>query len=884
MSELSSVIGLKHAVAEIKDACDFNIKKEKRSPFFFLVGAGISYPPVPLSAQIIEHCQAHASRHGPIDEPTNLSSMARYSFWFERAYRQPEHRRDYLSSLINGKQISRANFRLAHLLLGEDGHTPVTDLVVTPNFDDFLARALRIFGKSHIVCDHPATTTRLAAVEPGELKILHVHGTFSFYDAKNLGGEIGKAANPSLESVGTMAAFLDHVMMERSPIVVGYGGWEEDVLMRALKRRLAGAGLPINMYWFCRSRSQLDAMPQWLREHNDVRFVVPEAPPPGQASVRERSRSSPEGMAAQPVPAGAAEAAQSAEKDSLDAYAIFDTFNRVFGFPTPRLTREPLAFLAQQLRATLPTEDLLGGDADIYGLGRVVEQIDLAAKSSDAAPHTVTDTTAGAMEAMREAIRRSDYAGALVAAQPIDISAVPGSTAEELLSLFVSIASGLNDDSEQELLAYDLGLRAASYAAAPGRTDSEVAWILICKAIVLRRHGRHEEAIAVYDELISQFGESSDSTLRDWLAQALVGKGLTLGELQRSEEEIAVYNQVVSRFGDAPEPALRDQVANALLYKGITFGELDRYQEAIAIYDELVARFGEAREPALRERVGSALHNKAYSLGQLERSDEEIAVYDEIISRFGDAAEPKLRVLVATVLRGKGYTLAQLDRIEEAIAIYDELLGRFGAAPEAAVREQVAMALVNKGFALGRLERSEEAIAVYDQVRSVFGTSPEPALQEQVANALFNKGGRLGTLNRVEESIAVFDELISRFAEASAPELRKHVARALVNRGFALQELNRYEEAITDYDRVLSRYGDSADSALLVELATAMIEKGSALEALDRTAEAAAVYQQLIARFGEASEPTLREFVERARRGQRSAADQPTRRKKTGGE
>ena len=148
---------LKQAVAEIKDACDSKAKRGKRSPFFFLVGAGISHPPVPLSAQIVEHCRARAAERGSTEEPRQLSPMQHYSAWFEQAYPQPEQRSEYLRSLIEGQPISRANFRLAHLLLGEEQRTAVTDLVVTPNFDDFLVKALRIFGKPHFVCDHPAT-------------------------------------------------------------------------------------------------------------------------------------------------------------------------------------------------------------------------------------------------------------------------------------------------------------------------------------------------------------------------------------------------------------------------------------------------------------------------------------------------------------------------------------------------------------------------------------------------------------------------------------------------------------------------------------------------------------------------------------------------------
>ena len=54
-----------------------------------------------------------------------------------------------------------------------------------------------------------------------------------------------------------------------------------------------------------------------------------------------------------------------------------------------------------------------------------------------------------------------------------------------------------------------------------------------------------------------------------------VQQGNALGALDRPADAIAVYDEVVSRFGDAPEPTLRQQVADALSNKGITLEGLD---------------------------------------------------------------------------------------------------------------------------------------------------------------------------------------------------------------------------------------------------------------------------------------------------------------------
>ena len=87
------------------------------------------------------------------------------------------------------------------------------------------------------------------------------------------------------------------------------------------------------------------------------------------------------------------------------------------------------------------------------------------------------------------------------------------------------------------------------------------------------------EAIRVYDEVVSRFGDSTDLALREQVAKALINKGVSLGKMGKNEEEIRVYDDVVARFGDSTDLALREQVANALINKGITLGQMGRVRK-----------------------------------------------------------------------------------------------------------------------------------------------------------------------------------------------------------------------------------------------------------------------------------------------------------------
>jgi hypothetical protein len=234
------IVDIETAVDHIKQACEDDTGEH---PFFFLVGAGISHPPIPLSSAIVEHCEATARQHKGTKKQPGNTPIDIYSHWFQLAYPHPVQRQRYLRKLIEGKSISAANLRLAHLLLEKK----ITNLVVTPNFDTFLSQALMLFGEQPIVCDHPHTVDRIDP-EQTDVSIVHVHGTYWFYDCCNLRGEIEIRSRSSAHTTSTMASLLDRFLSRRSPLVSGYGGCEGDGIMSALKLLLQRP-LAYTLYW-----------------------------------------------------------------------------------------------------------------------------------------------------------------------------------------------------------------------------------------------------------------------------------------------------------------------------------------------------------------------------------------------------------------------------------------------------------------------------------------------------------------------------------------------------------------------------------------------------------------------------------------------------------
>ena len=653
-------IDLKTAVAKIYQTVKQRKKRNLPSPFFFIVGAGISHPQIPLANQIEEECKKEAEKYEDSSPPTSTAMIDCYSHWFSKAYPSAEERKEYLRGLMEKKTISKANLRLAHIVL--DG--TVAQTVFTTNFDNMLTKALALFGQRPLVCDHPQTVGRMQ-LESKQIQIIHVHGSYSFYDCCNLKEEM---ADRSVNS--EMSGMLDQCLRDHSPLVVGYSGWEEDILMSALKRRLVGRRLGTPIYWFCYQKNQMDALPEWLKEHKDVYFVLTDNPASATMSdaKTQSSETEPEDSLSISGTTKSGETLSEAKDPGLRADRVFDALMSHFKLPALPLTTNPLSFYAGQLKELLGTEE---NEPDpYYNFRKVVERVERASKAEEEkAPET--------LQSLRDAMSKADYRGAIRIAGKVEPNTLSADEKREAASVLLAASFGLNDNSSEEIAGYDLVVKLGNLQERSGTIDSRA---------------------------------------RRQVAKALFNKGVILGALNKSEEEIAVYDELVRSFGDEQEPAIREQVAKALFNKGCRLGALNKSEEAIAVYDDMVRRFGDDQQLVIREAVARALFNKGCRLGALNKSEEEIAVYDEVLRRFGDDQQLVIREAVAMALVNKGYSLGTLNRSEEGIAVYDDLARRFGDAQEPTIRQQVVKALVNKGIAFESLDNKVMAMNTYEEI------------------------------------------------------------------------------------------------------------------------------------------------------------------------
>lgn len=216
---------------------------------------------------------------------------------------------------------------------------------------------MRLFGAEHLVIDHPLIVDRLDT-ESDKIQIVHVHGTSDYYDCCNLRGEILDRSRKPVRSHTTMGSALDAILRRRSPIVIGYSGWEGDVIMAAIEHRLISRP-PHNFYWFCHRDEDMERLPGWLQSHPNVSFVLPE--------IHRLSVDSHVSVA--PI-VGAPWTGQSAsDTETLSAVEVFECFIRELKIPEPAVTSNPADFIKERITDWLPIrDDEIPGNRKIYFL------------------------------------------------------------------------------------------------------------------------------------------------------------------------------------------------------------------------------------------------------------------------------------------------------------------------------------------------------------------------------------------------------------------------------------------------------------------------------------------------------------------------------------
>lgn len=287
--------------------------RDGEGAFWYMIGAGVSAPYIPLAREIIIDCGESVPSVG--DKNPSAAVSKAYENALLKKYPTRDLQRAYFEKITKDVPITEATFLLANQI----AYRRPASFVVTTNFDTSLSDTVSLLSDQIVaVGENPTDAPKFHPNDRKRIQIYHAHGVPWAYDIKNLASDIQTHQHEA-------AFLLDQLLANRSVIVLGYSGWEHDLFMTRLRLYLEK---PIKhlLIWCLYKRSDLNALPEWLRDSGDksVLFVQPEPP-----------------------------AATHTTEPVLDAAVVLSAISRQLAVPAPSLIRNPMLSTAKRIRGLI---------------------------------------------------------------------------------------------------------------------------------------------------------------------------------------------------------------------------------------------------------------------------------------------------------------------------------------------------------------------------------------------------------------------------------------------------------------------------------------------------------------------------------------------------
>ncbi|VWB68734.1 hypothetical protein BLA6860_03217 [Burkholderia lata] len=250
----------------------------------------------------------------------------------------------------------------------------------------------------------------------------------------------------------------------------------------------------------------------------------------------------------------------------------------------------------------------------------------------------------------------------------------------------------------------------------------------------------------------------------------------------RDEDEyrdaIALYDQILTQHVESLHPELRRLCRNAMTNKAFCYARLNQREASLAVNDEVIARYGSDLSTTAEKDVALAMSNKAVDLDKLGRHDEELEVYAQIIDRWRHADVAYLRLRVASAMFGKACTLADRDP-ESALAGYRQVLDGYLSAGEANLRLQAAKSAVNLGILLRKLGRHADALRPCERLLQACSGETDEQINAQLIRARISLARTYAPAGAPEKAVAMYRELLilppRQLSETQRKELDKEL-------------------------------------------------------------------------------------------------------------
>lgn len=364
--------------------------------------------------------------------------------------------------------------------------------------------------------------------------------------------------------------------------------------------------------------------------------------------------------------------------------------------------------------------------------------------------------------------------------------------------------------------------RFGAYLAGGAAGDVDVA--LLKRGICRQRLGRHEDALACFDELLSRFAGS------DLAPHARFERAQSLAALGRDEPAAAELRGIAADSASRFAPLAAVRLASMALRAGRWDEAAEQADRALLAKDDAIvveALLVRAEAHMARGRFAESQRDLTQWLERFAARAEAARVRVRLATalsaqdRFADAlaalapAERDGAKLDAAARRAltyeKGRCLAKLGRSDEASVEFRRLLDEPDGAAEGV---HAAVELAELEFRAGRFAAALELLA---RVRGGGSLAPEIA-----AHVLYRRSACAFELERFAEAAAGFEQLLAEHPNDSLAAGSRYYA------GEASFRLGKHSAAVGHFSKVVeAKPGDETYAASLLRLGESLGATGA---------------------------------------------------------
>ncbi len=195
------------------------------------------------------------------------------------------------------------------------------------------------------------------------------------------------------------------------------------------------------------------------------------------------------------------------------------------------------------------------------------------------------------------------------------------------------------------------------------------------------KSGEKAAAIACLDEVIARCAPGSEPWMPVSTAAAMFNKATCYRFASDTDEAVPVFDEIVSRFASRDELPFRRYVCMALYNKGIALQDARRWLDAVDAFGVTTSHCKDDTDSAIKVRVALSLGGAVACLIELQRFEEVVAVLTELIEKFESSPEPAIQqvigkyILLFPQLLTKLRPAAHAANLPSNIRVLEELRG-----------------------------------------------------------------------------------------------------------------------------------------------------------------------------------------------------------------